>query len=193
MISSQMGSVMNADRSQLVIIDVQERLVPAMADADSTISTCAFLGRTAHLTGVPVLITEQYPQGLGHTVPDVLAGCSKPTIVTKTAFSAVRETKFMNKVRKKRQDQRRDQIVICGVEAHVCVLQTALELSSTGFEVFVVADAVSSRQLGSRDVALSRMAHAGVTPVTSEMVAFEWVGDAKAKSFKPLRALVRER
>lgn len=187
------ASVMKVGRTQLLIIDVQERLVPAMSEPDTVVSACAFLGQAAGLCSVPVVITEQYPKGLGHTVPDVLAACSKPAVVTKTAFSAVRETKVITKLRKKRNDQRRDQIVLCGVEAHVCVLQSALELVAIGFEVFVVADAVSSRHLGSRDVALSRMAHAGVIPVTSEMVAFEWVGDAKAKPFKPISALVRER
>lgn len=184
---------MHSGRSQLLIIDVQERLVPAMSGPQGVVSACAFMGQVAGLCGVPALITEQYPKGLGHTVPDVAASCAKPVVVTKTAFSVVREPKVIDKLRKKRNDQRRDQIVLCGVEAHVCVLQSALELAELGFEIFVVADAVSSRHLGSRDIALSRMAHAGVIPVTSEMVAFEWVGDAKSKSFKPASALVRER
>lgn len=187
------ASLMQAARSQLLIIDVQERLVPAMSEPDAVVSACAFLGQVAGMCSVPVVVSEQYPKGLGHTVPEVLAACTKPAVVTKTAFSAVREAKIITRLRKKRSDQRRDQIVLCGVEAHVCVLQSALELVATGFEVFVVADALSSRQLGSRDVALSRMAHAGVIPVTSEMVAFEWVGDAKARPFKPISALVRER
>lgn len=193
MSTSHAARLMNAGRSQLVIIDVQDRLIPAMSDPEAVVSACGFMGQAADLCGVPVLISEQYPKGLGHTVPDVLKACTRPVVVSKTAFSAVRESKIINKLRKKRNDQRRDQIVLCGVEAHVCVLQTALELAASGFEVFVVADAVSSRHLGSRDVALSRMAHAGVTPVTSEMVAFEWVGDAKSKNFKPISVLVRER
>lgn len=187
------NALMHAARSQLLIIDVQERLIPAMSDSAGVVSACTFLGTVAGLCGVPVLISEQYPKGLGHTVPDVLSACAKPVVVTKTAFSAVREAKIIDRLRKKRSDQRRDQIVLCGVEAHVCVLQTALELVTSGFEVFVTADAISSRHLGSRDVALSRMAHAGVVPVTSEMVAFEWVGDAKARNFKPVSALVRAR
>jgi hypothetical protein len=191
--ATQAAGIMLADRSQLLIIDVQERLVPAMSQPEDVVSACAFLGNVAGLCGVPALVSEQYPKGLGNTVPDVISACSKPTVVTKTAFSVARETKILGKLRKKRSDQRRDQIVICGVEAHVCVLQSALELCTLGFEVFVVADAISSRHLGSRDVALSRMAHAGVMPVTREMVAFEWVGDAKAKPFKPVSTLVRER
>lgn len=187
------ASIMHAGRSQLLIIDVQERLVPAMSEPANVVSACAFLGQAAGLCDVPVLISEQYPKGLGHTVREVLTACAKPAVVTKTAFSAVREAKIIDRLRKKRSDQRRDQIVLCGVEAHVCVLQTALELVAIGFEVFVVADATTSRHLGSRDIALSRMAHAGVIPVTSEMVAFEWIGDAKAKPFKPISALVRER
>lgn len=184
---------MKADRSQLLLIDVQERLVPAMQDADEVVSACAFLAHAAGHCGVPVVISEQYPKGLGHTVPPLLEATSRPVVVEKTAFSVAQEKKLLDKLRKKRSDQRRDQIIICGVEAHVCVLQSALELSISGFEVFVVADAVSSRHIGSRDIALSRLAHAGVVPVTSEMVAFEWLGDAKAKAFKPISALVRVR
>ena len=185
--------MMKADRSQLLIIDVQERLIPAMQEPDAVAGACAFLGQVAGLCRVPTLITEQYPKGLGHTVLSVLEACTKPTLVEKTVFSAPQERKVLDRLRRKRADQRREQIVLCGVEAHVCVLQSALDLVSSGFEVFVVADAVSSRHIGSRDVALSRLAHAGVVPVTSEMVAFEWVGDAKSKTFKPISALVRDR
>jgi nicotinamidase-related amidase len=184
---------MKAERSQLLLIDVQERLVPAMQDSDSVVGTCAFLAQSAGHCSVPVMISEQYPKGLGHTVPPVLEAGTRPVVVQKTAFSVAQEKKLLDKLRKKRSDQRRDQIIIGGVEAHVCVLQSALELSTLGFEVFVVADAISSRHIGSRDIALSRMAHAGVVPVTSEMVAFEWLGDAKAKAFKPVSALVRAR
>lgn len=184
---------MKADRSQLLIIDVQERLVPAMQEPQAVVSACAFLGQVAGLCSVPILITEQYPKGLGHTVPAVLEACTRPVLVEKTAFSAPQERKVLDRLRKRRADQRREQIVVCGVEAHVCVLQSALDLAGSGFEVFVVADAISSRHIGSRDVALSRLAHAGVVPVTSEMVAFEWVGNAKAKAFKPISALVRDR
>lgn len=184
---------MQAQRSQLLLIDVQERLVPAMQDSDGVVGACAFLALAAGHCSVPVLTSEQYPKGLGHTVPPVLEACTRAIVVEKTAFSVAQEKKLLDKLRKKRSDQRRDQIIIGGVEAHVCVLQSALELSTSGFEVFVVADAISSRHIGSRDIALSRMAHAGVVPVTSEMVAFEWLGDAKAKAFKPISALVRAR
>jgi nicotinamidase-related amidase len=184
---------MKADRSQLLLIDVQERLVPAMHDSDGVVSACTFLAQAAGHCSVPVVISEQYPKGLGHTVQPLLEAATRPTVVEKTAFSVAQEKKLLDKLRRKRGDQRRDQIIIGGVEAHVCVLQSALELSTSGFEVFVVADAVSSRHIGSRDIALSRLAHAGVVPVTSEMVAFEWLGDAKAKAFKPISAMVRAR
>ena len=184
---------MEASRSQLLLIDVQERLAPAMEGPDQAIGACAFLGQVAGLCGVPVLITEQYPKGLGSTLPSVLQAAVKPTIVAKTAFSAAREPKVMDRLRKKRSDQSRGQIILCGMEAHVCVLQSALDLKASGFEVFVVADGVTSRRLGSRDVALSRLAHAGIVPVTSEMVAFEWLGDARNKAFKQVSALVRQR
>lgn len=180
-------------RSQLLVVDVQERLLPAMSQGEETLSACTFLCTVAALCAVPVIISEQYPKGLGATVPTVLEACLKPVIIPKTAFSAVAEPRILDRLRKKRSDQNRSQIVICGMEAHVCVLQSALDLKAHGFEVFVVADAITSRQIGSRDVALSRLAHGGVVPVTSEMVAFEWVGDARARPFKAVSALVRAR
>lgn len=184
---------MKPERSQLLLIDVQEKLVPAMQDPEGVAGACAFLGQVAGHCAVPTLISEQYPKGLGHTVPPVLDACTRPAVLDKMAFSVAQEKRCLERLRKKRSDQRRDQIVIAGVEAHVCVLQSALELSTLGFEVFVVADAISSRHIGSRDIALSRLAHAGIVPVTTEMVAFEWLGSAKAKAFKPVSALVRAR
>ncbi len=188
-----MPALMKADRSHLLMIDVQEKLVPAMSGADDVVGACAFLAQAAHHCTVPVLITEQYPSGLGHTVRELVNACTAPTTIEKTAFSAAAEPRAIEVLRASRSTERRDQIVVCGVEAHVCVLQSCLDLNAMGFEVFVVADGVSSRKVGSRDIALSRLAHAGVTPVTSEMVAFEWVGDAKAPAFKPMSALVRQR
>jgi nicotinamidase-related amidase len=184
---------MKADRSHLLIVDVQEKLVPAMSGGGDVVGACAFLAQAASHSRVPVLITEQYPKGLGHTVPELVNACSAPETIEKTAFSAAAEPKALKVLRAFRSAERRDQIVVCGVEAHVCVLQSCLDLNALGFEVFVVADGVSSRKVGSRDIALSRLARAGVTPVTSEMVAFEWVGDAKAPAFKPISVLVRER
>ncbi|MEM6711518.1 MAG: isochorismatase family protein [Pseudomonadota bacterium] len=188
-----MALTLAAGRSHLLVIDVQDRLAPVVDGVDGVVATVRFLAEVAGLCAVPTLITEQYPKGLGHTVSDVLSSSAKPQVVEKTAFSAARESKVMIRLRKKRDEQRRDQIVITGMEAHICVLQTALELQEQGYTVFVVADGVSSRHIGSRDIALSRLAHAGVTPVTSEMVAFEWVGDAKAKMFKQVSSLVRHR
>ncbi len=187
------NAILDAACSQLLIIDVQERLVPAMQDPDGVVGACAFLGEVAGICQVPTLITQQYPKGLGGTVETVLSACKRPTVLDKTAFSAAQAPRVLDRLRKLRTDQRRDQIVVCGVEAHVCVLQSSLDLRRLGFEVFVAADAVSSRHIGSRDVALSRLAHQGVVPVTTEMVAFEWVGDAKAKTFKPVSARVRDR
>ena len=184
---------MDARRSQLVVIDVQARLVPAMADPDALVDACVFLAQVAGHCRVPVMITEQYPAGLGHTVPSVLAASTRPAVVEKTAFSLAQENRAIDRLRRQRASQGRTQVVVCGVEAHVCVLQSALDLRASGFDVFVVADAITSRRIGSRDVALSRLAHAGIVPVTSEMVAFEWLADAKAKAFKPVSALVRAR
>ncbi|MBV6658337.1 MAG: isochorismatase family protein [Devosiaceae bacterium] len=188
-------ALIDAARSVLLVIDVQERLLPAMDGATELVDSCAFLVSVAAHCAVPVFVTEQYPQGLGPTAPEIAgpAEAAKAKVFDKTAFSAARVGKLIDRLRKLRHEKRRDQIILCGIESHICVLQSAVELKAAGFEVFVAADAVSSRHIGSRDLALSRLAHYGVAPVSTEMVAFEWVGDAKAKAFKPVSALVRER
>ncbi|MEM1289473.1 MAG: hydrolase [Pseudomonadota bacterium] len=182
---------MDPSRSVLFIIDVQERLLPAMESAGAVANACVFLGKAAAEAKVPVLVSEQYPKGLGHTVPDVLAALRKPKIFEKTSFSVAGDARIVTHLRKLRAEKRRDQVILCGIEAHVCVLQSALQLMQRGFEVFVAADATSSRKVGSRDLALSRLAHAGVAPVSTEMVAFEWVQDSRSPIFKPVSALVR--
>ena len=188
-----MADLMNRARAHLLVVDMQEKLVPAMADADATVDAVGFLIEVAKLCGVPVTLTEQYPNGLGHTVAALAEKVQAAKRFEKTAFSALGDKKCGDHLRAARTKQRRDQIVVCGVEAHVCVSQTALDLKGAGFEVFVAADAISSRALGSRDVALSRLARAGIAPVTTEMVGFEWVGDASDALFKPLSQLVKAR
>ncbi|MEM6382555.1 MAG: isochorismatase family protein [Pseudomonadota bacterium] len=187
------AGLMDVQRSTLLVIDVQERLLPAMDGQKVLEGACAFLCAVATECAVPVIISEQYPKGLGATVPAISEAAGNAKIIAKTAFSAAAEPKILDRLRKLRSDKRRDQIVVCGIEAHVCVLQSALELRAAGFDVFVAADAVSSRRIGSRDLALSRLGHAGIGLVSTEMVAFEWIGDAKSKHFKPISAMVRDR
>jgi nicotinamidase-related amidase len=172
-------------KSLLLLVDMQERLVPAMADAADLTAHCGILLSAANALGVPVLASEQYPKGLGATIPDLAA--LAPRRLEKLEFSAYANSAIKDEL--SRAD--RPQIVLAGIEAHVCVLQTGLELIAAGFQVFVAADAVASRRPESREVALHRIARAGATLITAEMALFEWLRSASAPEFRTISKLIR--
>ena len=180
--------VSKAELSQLVIIDMQTRLISAMqADAmQLVIKNCGILAQAASLLNVPVIVTEQYPQGLGETLPQIkqYMGACKP--IAKTAFSATGEPKFNQQLHR---DQ--PQIIIAGMESHVCVLQTALDLIKAKKQVFVVEDAIISRNASNKSNAIARMRDAGCIVTNTESVVFEWLGNAQHASFKAISALIR--
>lgn len=180
--------VAESQSSQLVLIDVQARLVQAMSDRKSLLRHCEILIRAATLMAVPVLLTEQYPKGLGMTEP-VLAEQLPDNVIpiAKTCFSCCGSDKFNTAL----SSGDRNQVILAGIEAHVCVLQTALELSQQGRQVFVVADATDSRARENKNLALERLRQAGVIITTTESVLFEWLKDAKHEQFKNVTALIR--
>lgn len=179
------------DRAQLLIIDVQERLAPHIADGESVAANCERLVRYARRLGVPVTITEQYPKGLGPTVASIreVAGNDTPCL-EKIAFSCWRDEAIRSRL-STLEGEGRDQIVVAGTETHVCVGQTVLELLENGKTVFVVADAVGSREARVRDIALDRFRASGATIVAQEMVAFEWLGRGDDPAFKDLIQLIK--
>lgn len=179
--------LVNAEDSLLLVVDVQQRLAPAVAERERVEARIAMLIRGARRLGVPLRASEQYPQGLGPTVPALAALLEEAERLPKRAFSCAAEPDFLAALR----GLGRSQVVICGMEAHVCVLQTALGLQAAGFRVFAVADAMGSRDPANREVALQRLAGAGVVPVTSEMVLFEWLGDCDNAAFKDLLGLIK--
>jgi len=176
--------------SQVVVVDIQARLCPAMADGNTVLTRTGVLLQAAELLDVPVLISEQYPKGLGPTEGEVLASSPSAKIFSKMTFSCARDAAMAEAFSTLRAAGR-NQIVICGIEAHVCVAQTALDLASGGAEVFVVADAVSSRRDSDRQAALARFRDYGISIVTSEMVAFEWLEKAGTDDFKAVSALIK--
>ena len=175
------------DRSFLLVVDVQERLLPTMADPDSVQANGAILLKAALRLGVPILGSEQYPKGLGPTVPVLRALMPEAAILAKTAFSCASDPALRARI----AGFGRPQAVICGIETHVCVLQTALDLTARGHRCFVVRDACSSRKPVSIDAAVARLQLADVTIVTTEMVLFEWLQDAAAPEFRDVSALIR--
>ena len=173
--------------SQLLVVDVQERLAPAMEPERAFIAACAKLLEAANALKVPVLASEQYPKGLGRTVPELGDLIPEADRYEKMEFSCYANTA----IREALARVKRPQVVLAGIEAHVCVLQTALELAAAGSAVFVVTEATASRRPESRETAFRRMAGAGVTLVTLEMVLFEWLRSAADPEFRKVSALIR--
>ena len=159
--------LIDKDDATLLVVDVQQKLLPAVLDPQGMLARCRWLVSAAHDVGLPVVFSEQYPHGLGHTAPELLAAAPAALVVEKLHFSCVAAECLPESL------LARNQVVVCGMETHVCVLQTVLELLAMGKQVFVVADAVSSRGEVKRDFGLQRMRDAGAVLVTREMVLFE--------------------
>ena len=171
--------LMNHETSVLLIIDVQSSLAPVIQNSDHVIENCIWLAGVARKMGVPIIVTEHFPDKIGHTVDALKTAAPDARYVSKTFFSAqsggcLRATEV----------SLRSQVIICGTEAHVCVQQTALDLRWIGKEVFVVAEAVGSRADFDRDLALQRMRDNGIEVVSREMVAFEWLQRGGTEMFR---------
>jgi nicotinamidase-related amidase len=183
--------LISRDKSQLLIIDVQEKLLSAISGKDRVVERCVRLVRAARMLHVPITLSEQYPQGLGATVDPIRESFANDgLVVDKVEFSCLKSEPLRERLHELRR-RGRPQVVIGGIEAHVCVAQTAIDLEAQGFESFVVADAVGSRAKTSRKLALSRLARDGVDVVDSEMVLFEWLERAGTPEFKELQALIK--
>lgn len=174
-------------KAGLLVIDVQERLVPAMQNGPGVLKNCRILLQTCVAFGVPITVSEQYPQGLGPTVPELAELIDGEVPLAKVEFSCVRNEALAERL----LNPGREQVILAGIETHVCVLQTALDLTARGKVVFVVADASSSRFAESKEIALRRMADAGVGIVTTEMVVFEMLRGAGEPAFRELSRLIR--
>jgi nicotinamidase-related amidase len=183
--------LLTRDKSQLLVIDVQEKLLPAMSNPDRVVERCIRLVRAARALEIPVTVSEQYPGGIGPTVSplrEVLGNTG--AVMEKIEFSCMKNEALRERLHDLRK-RGRGQVVMGGIEAHVCVTQTAIDLEDQGFESFVVADAVSSRAKSSRRLALARLLKSGVDVVDSEMVVFEWLGKGGTPQFKELLGLVK--
>ena len=171
--------LIDALRSQLLVVDLQEKLLPVIVDHERLLSSVLWLIRAAQKIGVPVAALEQYPKGLGSTVGDVRALLPDGAIAQKVRFSAVAAECLASL-----PGADRPQVVLVGIETHVCLLQTALELILEGKTVYVVADAVGSRRAGDHDTALARMRQEGARIVSREMVVYEWLAEAGTPLFR---------
>lgn len=182
--------LLDRGKASLLLIDMQERLLPAMADQAAVESRSLILLQAARALDIPVTVSEQYPKGLGHTVASLRAELGNAPVLEKLAFSCWRDAAIKGHLIH-HHEQGRPLVIVAGVEAHVCVLQSCVDLANAGFGVFAVADAMSSRKQESAALALARMAQAGVSVVNTEMAVFELLGQAGTAEFKALSALVR--
>lgn len=179
--------LIDARNSVLLVVDVQGKLVPAVAGWQALLDQVVWLIRVARRLEIPVLACEQYPQGLGPTHPAVAAELPADCIAGKLHFSAV-----AGGCHNLNQPGGAGQYVVCGMESHVCVLQTVIELLADGRQVFVVEEAVGSRRDADKTLALERMRDAGASIVSREMVAFEWLRRADSAIFREVsRAFLR--
>lgn len=182
--------LLHPDHSALVVVDVQERFRAAIDGFDDMLVNVERLVRTFRILNLPILVTEQYPRGLGHTVPELLAAIGDlgdGTIPEKTAFSSM----GCAGVPERLQQSGAETVVVCGIETHVCVNQTVHDLLAAGYAVHLPVDAVSSRRPSDRRAAIERLVCAGAVRSTAEMAAFELLRDAQHPSFKDVQALYK--
>jgi nicotinamidase-related amidase len=179
---------LTASDSVLIVIDVQDKLLTAIPTATALVRNTAFLLDAAALLGVPAVGTEQYPKGLGPTTAEI-AKRLPAALPAKTAFSCCGAAGFLADLR----GLGRSSAVLAGMEAHVCVLHTALDLLDAGFTVYLPVDALASRSTLDAETAVRRLERAGAVPTTAEAVAFEWVADASHPQFKAVSKLVIDR
>ncbi|ALG69256.1 isochorismatase family protein [Beggiatoa leptomitoformis] len=174
--------LMRATQACLLIIDVQERLIHATVESEQVITTCQTLIKVANRLQVPVLMSEQYPKGLGVTVTALRELVPVNNVMEKVHFSCTESENCRQHI----QSTHKQQFVLGGIESHVCVQQTALGLIDMGYDVFLVEEAVSSRKMNDKTLALARMREAGVSIVSQEMVMFEWLQRASTPEFKEI-------
>lgn len=179
--------LIEAARSVLLVVDLQARLLPAVADAEACLARTRILIEAAHKLDVPSIASEQYPKGLGPTETSILQALGDSPVLPKIHFSCADDPDIFTYV----EELVRDTVVICGTEAHVCVLQSALGFFAKSKKVVVVADAVASRDPENKRLALDRMRAAGVVIASSEMVVFEWLHRAGTPVFREVSRLIR--
>ncbi len=180
--------MLKADGSVLVVVDVQGKLARLMHGRESLFASLGKLIRGARELELPIVWAEQNPEGLGPTIPEVSKFMPEGLApIPKFSFSCCGEPRFIEALEK----TGRKQVLICGIEAHICVYQTALELTERGCEVHLVADAVSSRNPMNRDVALMKLGRGGVSLTTVEMALFEMLGVAEGPKFKQIVKIVK--
>ena len=182
------ANTLDAAQAALVVIDMQESFRAAVADFAETAANIALVTHAVTLLNVPVLVTEQYPKGLGRTAGEiaaVLPAGSRP--IEKTAFSSCGAQAFVDELERRGARQ----ILVCGIEAHVCVNQTAHDLLARGYQVHLLADCITARSAHNKQAGLAKMQQSGAVPASIELALFELLRDARHEQFKAIQKLIK--
>lgn len=172
----------------LVVVDLQERLIPAMREGDTAVAESAKLIKGFEALGCPIIVTQQYTKGLGESVPEIKEAFTDFSYIEKSAFSVMGEPNFISALERTGKKS----VLLCGVETHVCVMQSALDMLAAGYDVFLATDAVSSRKKRDEKPAIKRMVQAGVVPTSVESALFELLdNDSKSDTFKTISRLIK--
>jgi nicotinamidase-related amidase len=181
------STFLETEKTALIIIDIQERLFPVMHEKEKLLRNVIKLIKGSQVLEIPILLTEQYPKGLGPTLPEIKELLPDVKPVEKVSFNCCDEAVFCQAL----EALKRKQVLIAGIEAHICVYQAATALSRAGYEVQVVADGVASRENENKLVALFKMGAAGISPTTVEMALFELLKVATGDKFKQISNIVK--
>ncbi|MBD0370986.1 MAG: hydrolase [Pyrinomonadaceae bacterium] len=184
----QHKNTLDLQHTALVIIDMQEAFRSKISDFAETAARIALVAHAAQLLSLPVIVTEQYPRGLGHTADEIRA-VLPPALeaIEKTAFSSCGAQSFINELERTRARH----IIVCGIEAHICVNQTTHDLLARGLTVHLLTDCITARSQNNKQVALSKMQMSGAIPSSTEMALFELIRDAKHEQFKAIQNLIK--
>ena len=175
------------ESAALAVIDMQEAFRPVISDFGEVATRIAKAVEGAQLLEIPVIVTEQYPRGLKHTAEEISSRLANIKPIEKSCFSSCGAEDFLSELKTRKIRQ----VIVCGIEAHICVLQTSLDLLSDGFEVFLLADCITSRKPENKRAALDRLTQAGAVHCSLEMVLFEMMRTADSPQFKAIQNLIR--
>ena len=179
--------MLQPDRAVLIAVDLQEKLLPAITGRERVLRHSGLLLRLARTLRIPVLLTTQYRKGLGPIVPEITAEAPDQGALDKTSFGCFGDTAFTSAL----EELAREQLLVCGIETHICVTQTVLGAFEHGYEVHVAADAVGSRTDESHRAGLDRMGRAGAVISTTEMAIYELLGRSDVPAFKEMLPLLK--
>lgn len=177
--------MLNIENSIVLIIDIQEKLKNAVADGNQICENASKLSKASDILDIPTIITEQYPKGLGKTDISILNNIQNAKIIEKSNFSAYSD------IKEELSNLGRKQVILCGIEAHICVLQTAFDLIQNGYEVYLMTNGISSRKIQDLNIAIRLMKDFGVKETTLEIILFQWIKSSKHEKFKEIQSLIK--